>query len=633
DVEAQRPLLPVRAGCPPRRAHVARPADARAVLQFAVRLGDLEQDFAWVGAAVDPVRPARQGQVAVPVDHAGHDRGPARVHDLAASGQLPLVAGRPDPADGVLLDEHAHAQPELGGAAVGHRRVAIDHCVLHMFAAPRTRVTAATPIAYISFGLRIPRSLDCRRGGYSVSELGPTACVRSWFRRGFLKEPPMLAALDRARLERFRRLTAAVAAGALPILILTTASVATADVATADAAGATSAAGCRPGSGPHLAGQRITATEVARYQASGGLECADLARANLRHANLSHANLNQATLTGAAMEGANLRSANLIQATMDRVNLTGANLRDAKLGQAELKGASLSKADLRFADLGQATLTRANLASANLTRASLSEAQAQGANFRKANLTDADLTAATLTGAHFKGAKLRGASFTGATGAPADQGGGGPGVSVPTLPGAGPAVAVSEKTLQEYLLGGAAVIFILMSLGSVRRYFYTRTTGSFFGGPGAGYGGYGGFGGPSNYGGGFGPGYGPGSPWGGNDASGYGGAATPTTPFTPTPATPYGPMPTAFAGRWRGAGRPARLALAILGALVVATALWLIGHTVANAILIPAGNAGLRLCESTCGTRFAGHAPVGLVAGVILLAIGGTLRAIGRIRY
>lgn len=30
-----------------------------------------------------------------------------------------------------------------------------------------------------------------------------------------------------------------------------------------------------------------------------------------------------------------------------------------------------------------------------------------------------------------------------------------------------------------------------------------------------------------------------------------------------------------------------------------------------------------------CGS----HAPVGLVAGVILLAVGGTLRAIGRIRY
>jgi hypothetical protein len=173
-----------------------------------------------------------------------------------------------------------------------------------------------------------------------------------------------------------------------------------------------------------------------------------------------------------------------------------------------------------------------------------------------------------------------------------------------------------------------------MSLSSVRRYFYTRTTGSFFGARGAGYGG---FGGPGNYGGGFGPGYGgpggPGSPWGGNDASGYSAQPTPTTPFTPTPSTPYGPMPAAFSGRWRGAGRPARLALAILGALVVAIALWLIGTTVVSALLIPTGKAGLRLCESTCGSRFADHAPVGLVVGVILLALGGTLRTIGRIRY
>lgn len=407
-------------------------------------------------------------------------------------------------------------------------------------------------------------------------------------------------------MERSGRLMAALAAAALPILIM----------ATADAAAATAAAaGCRPGSGPHLAGQRITAAEVARYQGTSGLECADLARANLsglsliqfdlaranlRHANLSHANLTQATLTGAAMQGANLRSADLTQATMKRANLSGADLRYAKLGQADLNGA--------------------DLASATLVRASLTEVEAQRANFRRANLTDADLTGATLTGAHFKGAKLHGTSLAGATGAPSVST---PGVSLPAVPGAGPAVAVSKKTLQEYLLGGAAVIFVLMSLGSLRRYVYTRT-GSLLGAPGAGYGGFGG---------GFGPGYGPGSPWGGNDASGYGGQATPTTPFTPTRANPYGPMPAAFAGRWRGAGRPARLALAILGALVVAIALWLIAHTVTDAILVPAGKAGYRLCESTCGSRFAGHGPIGLIVGVILLAFGGTLRAIGRIRY
>lgn len=401
-------------------------------------------------------------------------------------------------------------------------------------------------------------------------------------------------------MERIGRVIAALAVSALPILI----------VATADG---TATAECSPGSGQHLAGQRITAAEVARYQGTSGLECADLARANLsglsliqfdltranlRHADLSHANLTQATLTGAAMQGGNLRSADLTQATMNRVNLADADLRYAKLGQAELKGA--------------------DLASATLVKASLTEVGAQGANFRRANLTDADLSGATLTGAHFNGAKLKGASFIGATGAPAGRSGGITGVSAP-------AVSVSKKNLQEYLLGGAALIFVLLSLGSVRRYFYTRTTGSFFGASGAGYGG---FAGPGNYGAGY------ASPWGGQDASGYGGGQpTPTTPFIPTRAAPYGPMPTAFAGRWRGAGRSAKLALAILGALVVAIALWLIGTTVVGAILVPAGKAGYRLCESTCGSRFADHGPAGLIVGVILLAFGGTLRAIGRIRY
>ena len=437
----------------------------------------------------------------------------------------------------------------------------------------------------------------------------------------------MLAARD---LGRIGRLMAALAAAALPILIVAAAG-------PASAADTAAAARCRPGSGPHLAGQRITAAEVARYEGTSGLACADLARANL-----SGLSLIQIDLTGANLRHANLRSADLTQATMNHVNLAGADLRKAKLIQAELTGAYMSRADLRFANLEQATLSRANLTSANLTKAKLTEVDAHGTNFGRANLTNANLEGATLTGAYFKHAKLHGASFIGATGAPASQSqsgggnpGGNPGVSVPPVPGAGPPVSVSKKSLQMYLLGGAALIFVLMSLGSVRRFFYTRTRGSFFGSPGAGYGG---FGGQSNYGGGFGAGYGaygggPGSPWGGQDASGYAGQPTPTTPFTPTPAAPYGPMPAAFSGRWQGAGRPARLALAILGALVVAIALWLIGTTVADSILIPAGKVGYRLCESTCGSRFASHSPVGLVVGVILLVFGGTLRVIGRIRY
>jgi hypothetical protein len=53
--------------------------------------GHGEQPVRRVAAPVDPVRAAGQGQVAVPVDHPGHDRGAARVHDLAVGGQLTFV--------------------------------------------------------------------------------------------------------------------------------------------------------------------------------------------------------------------------------------------------------------------------------------------------------------------------------------------------------------------------------------------------------------------------------------------------------------------------------------------------------------------------------------------------------------
>ena len=107
----------------------------------------------------------------------------------------------------------------------------------------------------------------------------------------------------------------AAGAFALPVMISLAAGSATAATAAARA-------GCAPGSGPHLAGKRITAAEIARYQGTTGLRCADLAgadlhglnlvqldltKANLRHANLSHAQLGQATLTGANLKGADLR--------------------------------------------------------------------------------------------------------------------------------------------------------------------------------------------------------------------------------------------------------------------------------------------------------------------------------------
>ena len=108
------------------RADVAGPAHAGAVLQLAVGFGHGEQAVGRVAAPVDPVRAAGQGQVAVPVDHPGHDRGAARVHDLGVRANRTLIVRGPDPGDPALRDQHAHAEPEPVRAGVGERRVAVE---------------------------------------------------------------------------------------------------------------------------------------------------------------------------------------------------------------------------------------------------------------------------------------------------------------------------------------------------------------------------------------------------------------------------------------------------------------------------------------------------------------------------
>lgn len=289
----------------------------------------------------------------------------------------------------------------------------------------------------------------------------------------------MQAALACRSLAHSTRLIVALAVGSVPVLF----------IALTVMANATTSASCRPGSGPHLAGQRITAAELTRYQGTSGLECANLAKANLR---------------------------------------------SAKLGQAQLDNANLSRSDA-----------------------------------------------------------------SGAAGPPA----------VPPL---GPVVSISPTKLHMYVLGGATLIFMLLTLGSIRRFFSFRTSDNFFGGRGFN------------------------RPWGGYDASGYnasGYTAAPSPFNATTPAGPYGPMPAAFTGRWQSTGRLAKLGFAILGALIVSIGLWWIGMTVLDAILIPAGKVGYRLCESTCGTRFGRLSPTRLAVGTVVIAVGVTLRIIGRIRY
>jgi hypothetical protein len=89
-------------------------------------LGHLQQVVGRVEAAVDPVRAAGQGQVAVAVHQAGHDRGAGGVDRLRARAGIGLVAGGPDPGDAVVLDQDADSEAEARAGPVGERGVAVQ---------------------------------------------------------------------------------------------------------------------------------------------------------------------------------------------------------------------------------------------------------------------------------------------------------------------------------------------------------------------------------------------------------------------------------------------------------------------------------------------------------------------------
>ena len=102
------------------------------------------------------------------------------------------------------------------------------------------------------------------------------------------------------------------------------------------------------------------------------------------------------------------------------------------------------------------------------------------------------------------------------------------------------------------------------------------------------------------------------------------------------PGNMPGNLPGAFIGGMPGAAsrgsRAGRLALALLGALLVAGGFWLLGTAVLDAVLIPAGRTAYRLCSATCASRFAGGSITSLIAAALLLAFGGILRIVGRAR-
>src|SRR5689334_19638923 len=91
------------------------------------------------------MRAAGQGEVAVAVDQAGHDRAARRVDDLDIIESLVESVDRPDPHDAVVLDQHADADPQVRAGAVGERGVAVQGA-RHAATMPRPDPRGVTPM-------------------------------------------------------------------------------------------------------------------------------------------------------------------------------------------------------------------------------------------------------------------------------------------------------------------------------------------------------------------------------------------------------------------------------------------------------------------------------------------------------
>jgi hypothetical protein len=143
--------------------------------------------------------------------------------------------------------------------------------------------------------------------------------------------------------------------------------------------------------------------------------------------------------------------------------LAGADLSILSLGQVDFTDAIMRDADLQHADLTQATLDFADLSGANLTDATMIQVEAKQANMTGADLSGVDLTQADLTGADLSKTKLSGTTFTQAT------------LDHTTFTGA---TGIPPWNL--YVLIVAAVIFVLLIMGTVRRGMRTtRNAGGF----------------------------------------------------------------------------------------------------------------------------------------------------------
>src|SRR5207249_1103353 len=98
---------------------------ARVEEEVAVVLRDLKQEGGSVEPAVDPMRPAGEGHVAVRVDHARDDRRSAGIDDAGVGVEDSLVRRRTNREDPVAGNEDADALLERRSRRVGEGRIPI----------------------------------------------------------------------------------------------------------------------------------------------------------------------------------------------------------------------------------------------------------------------------------------------------------------------------------------------------------------------------------------------------------------------------------------------------------------------------------------------------------------------------
>jgi hypothetical protein len=148
DSEAEGPDPAVNRIGDPRRTYVARPADAGAGHEPAVRLGDGQKPLGRIVYAGDPVGPARQRQVAVAIDHAGNESRAARIdyigHVRGPVRLRPLVILRPDPRDPAVDDQDADSQLQPVRPAVGKSAIPIQRRS-HVLETCRRRLRSNVP--------------------------------------------------------------------------------------------------------------------------------------------------------------------------------------------------------------------------------------------------------------------------------------------------------------------------------------------------------------------------------------------------------------------------------------------------------------------------------------------------------